>query len=198
MRPRNPRGEGVRLRAELVAAATRLLERDGRDAVLTLRSVAREAGVAAPSVYAHFADLDALVLAVIADHLEDLAGAVSGAVAGAAPGRARVQAVAAAYVEWGLAHPGPYTVVFEGRALRRLTVEQEVAMTEDSGLLDAVAGVLADALEGRPRTEAYDAALGLWTALHGVVALRLAKPAFPWPDLDAQVERAVDAALPPG
>src|SRR5712691_7955762 len=75
----NPRGQGGRLRDELLDAASGLLAAGGRDAELTLRSVARAAGVAAPSVYQHFADLDELMLALVRHHLADLATAIGNA-----------------------------------------------------------------------------------------------------------------------
>src|SRR3954453_14306660 len=64
-RTRNRRGEGALLRDEIVAAAERLLEREGNEEALTLRSVAREAGIAAPSIYTHFAARDAILEAVL-------------------------------------------------------------------------------------------------------------------------------------
>ncbi len=188
----NPRGQGALLRGELLDAASRLLERDGRDAVLTLRAVAREAGVAAPSVYPHFADLDELVIALVEHHLQGLAAAVGRAALRAEGDPAgQLRAVAHAYVRWGLAHPGPYTVVFEGRALRQLTTEQERAMTADSGLMASVVTLVAALPPSGADPELT--ALALWTSLHGVVALRLSKPAFGWPS----VRRHVDAVLAP-
>src|SRR3954466_13233566 len=124
-RTANPRGAGTRLREALLAAATRLLDAGGRDAVLTLRGVAREAGVAAPSVYPHFADLDALVLELIRRHLADLTEAVRAAVTRAGNAQEALRRAAHAYARWGLERPGPYTVVFEGRALRQLTRDEE-------------------------------------------------------------------------
>src|SRR5215469_8594971 len=62
-RQRNPRGQGERLRDDIVEAASRLLA-DPAAPPLTLRAVAREAGVAATSVYLHFDDIQSLILAV--------------------------------------------------------------------------------------------------------------------------------------
>src|SRR5260370_16637253 len=62
-RQRNPRGQGERLRDDIIEAASRLLA-DPAAPPLTLRGVAREVGVAATSVYLHFADIDTLILAV--------------------------------------------------------------------------------------------------------------------------------------
>lgn len=190
-REANPRGHGTRLRDELLDAATRLLETGGRDAELTLRGVAREAGVSAPSVYAHFATLDDLVVDVVRRHVTDLGAALHRTLGRSArkPAADRLRAVARAYVRWGLEHPGPYTVVFEGRALRRLTPEDERALLAGVDLLDDLAGLLAD-LDPPPADLAL-AATGVWTALHGVVSLRLAKPAYPWPSVD----RHLDAVL---
>ena len=59
------RGGGRQLRDEIVSAATRLLDEAGEDESLSLRAVAREVGVAATSVYLHFADRDELLAAVM-------------------------------------------------------------------------------------------------------------------------------------
>jgi AcrR family transcriptional regulator len=189
VRTANPRGAGMRLRDELLDAATRLLDAGGRDAALTLRGVAREAGVAAPSVYPHFADLDALVLELIRRHLADLTAVVREAVAAADSPADALRAGAVAYVAWGLERPGPYTVVFEGRALRQLTRDEELALSAGEDLLADLVALL-DALPRRP-DDVDTAAVALWSGLHGVVALRTAKPAYPWPGLDAHVDAVV-------
>jgi AcrR family transcriptional regulator len=186
-RSANPRGQGSRLRDELVDAATRLLRAGGRDTELTLRGVAREAGVAAPSVYAHFADLDELAVELIRRHLVDLAGALARTAArtAARTGPDRLRAIARAYVRWGLDNPGPYIVVFEGRALRQLSTADERALTAGVDLLGSLAELLAEL--DPPPADPRLAAVGVWTALHGVVSLRTAKPAYPWPSLDRHI-----------
>ena len=70
-RQRNPRGQGERLRDDIIEAASRLLA-DPASPPLTLRAVAREAGVAATSVYLHFDDIASLVLAVSARRFGEL------------------------------------------------------------------------------------------------------------------------------
>nr|WTB10790.1 TetR/AcrR family transcriptional regulator [Streptomyces antimycoticus] len=68
-RRRNPRGQGDRLRAEILAAVARLLDRKLTENPLpvSLREVAREVGIAAQSMYLHFADKDQLARAVAED-----------------------------------------------------------------------------------------------------------------------------------
>lgn len=189
----NPRGAGGRLRDELLDAATRLLDAGGRNATLTLRGVAREAGVAAPSVYPHFADLDVLVLELIRRHLADLTAAVRAAVATADSPADALRNAAAAYVRWGLERPGPYTVVFEGRAVRQLIRNEEQGLNAGEDLL----ADLVDLLRALPRhpADVATAAVALWSGLHGVVALRTAKPTYPWPPLEAHVDAVVGPYL---
>src|SRR5688500_19624517 len=79
-RERNPQGEGSRLHDELIAAAGRLLAADGDVDALSLRGVAREAGVAAPSVYLHFASKEALLRAVVGAHFAALQQAIEAGV----------------------------------------------------------------------------------------------------------------------
>src|SRR4051812_21337363 len=195
-RTANPRGAGARLRDELLDAATRLLDAGGRHTTLTLRGVAREAGVAAPSVYPHFGDLDALVLELIRRHLADLTEVVRSAVAGEGTPVGALRAAAHAYVEWGLARPGPYTVVFEGRALRQLTRDEELGLNAGDDLLEDLVALLRGL--PRPPADPARAALAVWSGLHGVVSLRTAKPAYPWPALDDHVDAVLQPYLNAG
>src|SRR3954471_19008085 len=79
-RPRNRRGEGAKLREEILQAAARLLEESGREDAVTLRAVARAVGISAPSIYAHFDDREQILDAVVAEAFEDLSEAISNAV----------------------------------------------------------------------------------------------------------------------
>src|SRR5690242_10519897 len=73
----NVRGEGERLRQEILGAATRILEETGREDALSLRGVAREVGIAAPSVYRHFKSKADLVTTVLDVTYRALAVAMS-------------------------------------------------------------------------------------------------------------------------
>ena len=79
-RVRNPQGQGVRLRADLIAAADRLLAETGDLHGLSLRAVAREVGIATPSIYLHFPDKAALVRAVLEARFAELAETIRAAV----------------------------------------------------------------------------------------------------------------------
>ncbi|MFZ4690797.1 MAG: TetR/AcrR family transcriptional regulator [Polymorphobacter sp.] len=99
------------LRAALLAAALEVVERDGASA-LTLRGVARAAGVSAMAPYHHFADRGALVAAVAVIGYERLYAAKLAALA-AAPIEPRAALIAGsrAYVAFILDHPELYRLM---------------------------------------------------------------------------------------
>ena len=112
-RQRNARGQGARLTEDIVTGALALIERSGSDEAVTLRAVAREVGISAPSIYPHFADRDAIVMAVVLRVFGELAGAIEQASTSVRQGPVeRLVAGCEAYVGYGLAHPARYGVLF--------------------------------------------------------------------------------------
>src|SRR4051812_49875597 len=71
-RRRAPRGSGDQLRDEILDATTELLLETGHAKAVPIRSVAQRVGVTPPSIYMHFADKDALLVAVCAEHFAKL------------------------------------------------------------------------------------------------------------------------------
>ncbi|MEV0264691.1 TetR/AcrR family transcriptional regulator [Streptomyces sp. NPDC050617] len=98
------------LRAACLRAARELLEEDG-SAGLSLRAVARRAGVSATAPYRHYADRDALVSAVAAEGYRELAAHLA-AVHPAPTTPDDLAAVAVAYVRFALDHPPLFRVMF--------------------------------------------------------------------------------------
>ena len=91
VRERNRRGEGAKLRTDILAAATELLERTGSEEAVTLRAVARQVGISAPSIYSHFPEREAIVDAIVDDAFRDFNAAIKDA-SDAAAKRARSHA----------------------------------------------------------------------------------------------------------
>ena len=170
------------LRADLVTAATALLERTGAVEAVTLRGVAREAGVTAPAVYGHFADLPALLDAVLERGFTELVAAIGEATAPLTGPADRLRAGCRAYVRAGLAAPARYRAMFGPR--------QPAAGARAFDVLVAAVTACADAGVSGSRDPRADAAL-VWTALHGLVTLRAAGPDLPWPPPDVQVDALV-------
>jgi len=109
-------GTGGRLREEILRAAEDLLTESGDEEVLTLRAVARRAGVTTPSVYLHFADKSALVGAVCLRVWGELGRLMREATAqtGDDPFQA-MRRCGAAYVRFAVDHPVQYRLLMMRR-----------------------------------------------------------------------------------
>src|SRR5689334_11486362 len=103
-RTRNPRGEGTRLRDEIVDGALHLVDAGGPEAV-TLRAVAREVGISAPSIYDHFADREAILAAAVQHGFAQLTAELEAARAGTDDPVAALDAGCAAYVRFAERNP---------------------------------------------------------------------------------------------
>ena len=192
-RQRNPRGQGERLRDDIIDAASRLLA-DPAAPPLTLRAVAREAGVAATSVYLHFADIQALTLAVAERRFSELVRLQEAARDGSADLCQQLRAGCLAYCEFGLAHQGQYQVMFASPLPMPADMppEQFPGLVPFRRLIDGVAACIG----AEPTDEqAFFTALLIWQQLHGIVSLRISRPRFPWPPLAETVAEAVDRLL---
>lgn len=194
-RRRNPRGQGVQLRDDLIEAAGALMAETGDPAAATIRAVARRAGVTAPSVYLHFDDREALVEAVLTRRFDDLAAAVRSAIDGLPASASPVEVVRAGcrgYVGWGLAHPGHYRALFG--VTESVTREAGEAGGRALGLL--VEGIADCQRAGAARSgDPFHLACLAWTAMHGMVVLRLLSPNFPWQPIDTMLDDALDGLL---
>ncbi len=188
---RNPRGEGAQLRVDLIEAAARLLESSGDARVLTLRGVAREVGVATPSIYRHFSGKNELVEAVVADRFRQLDDALQHAVTGVSdPGEA-LRACCDAYCRFGLEYPGHYQVLFGATlSLDPSARPEELPGERVFGRLVAAVQACLDAGEAS-QGDAFAVAVNVWVALHGIVSLRTSRPSFAWPPVEALIEAAL-------
>lgn len=98
--------------SEIKEGARRLLVAGGPQAI-SLRAIARDMGMTAPAIYRYFPSLDALVVALAEDLMNEVADAVTAAseAAGDHPGP-RLAAMARAYRSWAVANPVEFGLVF--------------------------------------------------------------------------------------
>lgn len=152
------------LRAALVRAALELLEEGGTGGI-SLRAVARHAGVAASAPYRHYADRDALLSAVAAVGYRELAAYLAAAhPAPATPDD--LAAVAVAYVQFALERPALFRVMF-GEPCDRDSTER-VAATE--AISAYVAAIVRQAFPG---ADPAALATAVWALVHGLAFLHL-------------------------
>jgi AcrR family transcriptional regulator len=162
------------LRDALLQAAERVLERDGL-AGLTLRAVAREAGVSHAAPTHHFGDLTGLVSELAAIGFRQFNAAMAAACSSEMPYPARGMARAKAYVAYAQAHPGMYGLMFRTERLdySRPSLHQ-AAETSFAGLAQAIAASRHEQIEEEALTLEQAAAIArAWSLVHGFTMLTL-------------------------
>lgn len=153
------------LRGALVAAALKIAETDGPDAV-TFSALARTLGVTQAAPYRHFADREALLTAAATEAFGQFSESLRAAVARPSR-RTPLARLAQAYLDFGRGRGGLYRLMYAARLVERSSVGSPLQRAVEDGFLS-----LLD-LFGPPDQDAarQAVALKLWAALHGVVML---------------------------
>jgi len=194
----NRRGEGGLLRADIVGAASEIVDETGGVSAVTLSAVARRIGIATPSIYPHFRNPDAIILALqerdfAALHV-DLDAAVEGA--GADP-VGRLRALCTAYLEFARERPQQYQLLFGGIWNTRQAVADSAIATADlaelgQASLQRLTGLLRDCVDAGSSLSAdpQGDAIALWVGLHGLAHQRIVSIAMDWPaDIEERLVR---------
>jgi AcrR family transcriptional regulator len=154
---------------------------------LTLAAVAERLGVRQPSLYKHIAGIAGLRRAIAVRAAAELTEVLGRAAVGRSRGDA-IAAVAGAYREWGLAHPGRYQA--SQAAPVPGDAEYEKVGTDFVRMFSAVLSGF-----GLAGDDTVDAIRGIRSALHGFVSLE-AGGAFAMPlDIDRSFRRLVSATV---
>ncbi|MER5377157.1 TetR/AcrR family transcriptional regulator [Streptomyces sp. NPDC002553] len=153
------------LRTRLVDVGVELLAEQGVDA-LTLREIARRAGVSHGAPRRHFPTHLELLSAIAHRGFTALAGRVSSAVGdGGAPPRTQLSQLSRVYLEFAFEQPGMYELMF-----RHDLLESGHLRLRDTSL--PLFGVLVELVAGvRPEADARAVAGALWANLHGLAQL---------------------------
>ena len=159
------------LKEALLAAAFRVLDAESLRAV-TLRRLAREAGVSHAAPYHHFPDLDALLAGVAARGFDVLREEMSERSAGEEAGPlGRLQAAGATYVTFAVTRPELFRLMFSGR-WRDLSGHPGLREAERRAF-EALQAMIVGA-RGRREGDAQvvaAAARAAWAMVHGIAML---------------------------
>ena len=168
MVPRRPDSGTTDVRGAILEAATALFVAKGPDA-LSMREVANAIGYSATTIYLHFEDKNALMLAVCVSGFEEFGASLEAAARSAASPYDALRASADAYVTFALDNPVLYDVMFIRPKEWALEAPGDPASFQ--GLTHIVGGAMATGQlrAGDPR----EVAAVLWSLLHGVVSLAL-------------------------
>jgi AcrR family transcriptional regulator len=158
------------LRRALLDEALRTIEAHGVEH-LTLRTVGERLGVSRSALYRHFADKQSLLATVGKEGFRKLRQTIADAWEKNGRGRAGFQAMGKAYVQFAVAHPSHYRVMFGGFI--------ESAAKDDHFVAEANAAfqVLADALVEQQnagdirRDDPVLMARFVWALVHGTAML---------------------------
>jgi AcrR family transcriptional regulator len=196
-RTRYRRGEGARLREDILDAASRLFFEQGGAEGMTMRAVAAAAGVSPPAVYLHFADKDELIFAVCQGLFTRLDVALESAAVGIDDPIEAMKARGRAYVRFGLEHPDHYRVLFMHPPEHHPHSYGPDEVKESAAFEHLVTNVAT--LQEDPRVrddiDPYELALDCWAFVHGLTSLLISLPDFGWPDPDVFLDRHFDRLL---
>jgi AcrR family transcriptional regulator len=152
------------LAAALVQAAMELLEESG-EAELSLRAVARRAGVSPAAPYRHYADREALVSAVATVGYRELAEQLAAAHPSPSTPE-QLASVAIAYVQFALERPALFRIMFSEPCDR--DNDERVAATA------AVTAYVRSIVERTfPNADPDAMATAVWALVHGLAFLYL-------------------------
>jgi len=178
------------LRRIILDAAREAFVQQGYESV-SMRALARRIGLSHGALYGHFRDKREIFDAIVEESFEQLAAALRGfKVPGNDPVRWARRA-ARAYVEFGLTNPHAYEFAF---VLHRPEGSPPSHPHPAYGMMRRLVKRCID----EKRFKAMDvdvASQALWTAVHGITAMLIARPDFPWADRDAVIGRVIDSAV---
>ena len=157
------------LRSELVRIGLEHLSRSPSD-TLSLREIAREAGVSATAVYRHFPDKASLVKALCFEGDAQLAHCFREARDGAGGGKAGFDAVGRAYVRFAIGNPALFRLMMSSHGLEMRLGTGSLGSDAFGILIDGISALTPPEVDGERRRIA---ALQSWSIVHGLATLML-------------------------
>jgi AcrR family transcriptional regulator len=176
------------LRRALLDASLTLVEEAGIGAV-SLREVARKAGVSHNAPYHHFKDRGSLLAAIAEEGFAQLAAEMAAARAAAPDARARLQACGLAYVRFALKSAARFKLMF--RPELAAPAEEGALARASTPALETLTQAIVEAQQAglAPPGDPMPLVLTSWCAVHGLASLWLDGPL-------ARTQRAFGASSP--
>ena len=192
-RPRARRGEGEKLRDDIIDAAEKLLLETGDEGQVSIRAVAKAVGVTPPAIYMHFEDKDALIHTVCERPFGEFRSYVETAMEGIEDPVDALSAMGRAYVHFGLEHPEQYRLMMMTKTEfdpGTHEIEDMPGMQTFFRLVEAAKACI-DSGAFR-QLDPFMVAVGLWVEVHGLTSLLISSKNFPWPDVEQLIDHILD------
>jgi AcrR family transcriptional regulator len=185
--------ERAEVREKILDAARELFVKEGYEAV-TMRKIAERIEYSATAIYFHFKDKESVLRELCEADFLTLARQL-GKIAKLADPVERLRAIGLAYAEFGFTHPNHYRLMFMTPHPHHK--EEEMALHKGNPEEDAYAflrATVADVIAaGRLLPGLDDAEMltqTMWSGMHGVISLQIAKAEDPWVEWRPAPERA--------
>lgn len=164
-------GDSASTRDRLLQAARSILDENDL-AGLTLREIAKRAGVSHAAPARHFASLASLLAAVAAEGFDDLRMSIDEHVSGHVDERERLAAAARGYADFALANPGAFGLMFRPE---RYDTTDEAYATSGMAAFNQLVDLVAEAQRAGWRSDhhAVEVATIVWASVHGLTQLWL-------------------------
>ena len=181
------------LRNALLKAALALV-RERRSTHFTLHDVSERVGVTQSAIYRHFADLDDLLSTLCRNGFDAFAEAQRQATAGNPDPWQRLRSLVRAHLRFAISNPDYFRIMFDS-GLAHLPENIARAQPTFQLLVDTIAEIDGTA------EHAFERAVAIWAAGHGLAALMLSGQlgeSLNRPDRAARLEETVTALIEHG
>ena len=184
------RWKGPERREAILVAATRLIVEGGFEAAST-RRIAAAVGISQPSLYAHFPTQEALADALATRSFEELNRRLKRVAH--APIPQRFETLVRGYIDFALEEPGPYRIAFILDHPGPLPSVEDIVAKPGFEAFTIFATALGELQAlGLLRPGPLDVlAQSVWASMHGLCALLLTRPTFPWVERQTLIDHHV-------
>ena len=185
------------LRERILDAAAELFAEHGYEDV-SMRGIAERIEYSPTTLYLYFEDKDELLRTIAERSLFRLLATVETIRWETGDPLAALRRCGRAYVEYGLAHPNEYKLVFVTTPPRKRGAQG--GLEEGSAgekvyrfLCSLVAECIARSRFRHADVETTSQVL--WAAVHGITSLSIAHDEFPWADRDRVIDQLIDSVV---
>ncbi len=184
------------LRQEIIDAARDTLLTRGY-AKLSMRGIAERIEYSPTTLYLYFKNKEDILYYLSEEALERQFNVMNTAGSRKSTPVQRLRAVLRAYIDFGLAEPDRYKIVYMADVSQHVNVTR---LLRQGGFADKVIQLtihsIADVVKDSKHTADPESLFQvLWAHCHGIVSLLIGRPAFPWIEREKLIEKSLDASL---
>ena len=180
------------LREDILEVSRTLLVKDGFGK-MSMRKIAKRAGVSATSIYLHFQNKDELLLALIESSIAKLTEALKENLADSDDSITKLEKMAHSFVAFALENPQEYEIIYMVRPEEMPKFPKE-KFQQIRKIYELLAGILSEGVsKGSLKVEdPLMSAYTLWAQLHGVASVIISQRLDTRIPSDEFVSQAVD------